>query len=308
MSDFFKLDIGQSVQSDREIWYRNIQILGTGGNAITHLVLCTSGIHNGIPFALKVFRVISREERKEKFLAEREFLEDDCAHPSIMRVFDSGMFRDSSGNEYPFVITEYLPFTLADKIRSQDASMAEKISYVLQLLSVLDYLSKLPVPVVHRDIKPQNIFLKGLSCVLGDFGLMKLIDGELEVDREIFKESVHPGMPYFYRTPDLIDYANNETDISTKSDVFQLGLVAAELFTGRNPAIAPKNNNLLSPLELENVRWISGKLGGGISKLIQRMLIVDPDERETAEQLLDPWQGVFNEAISRAHDLEGKVF
>lgn len=108
MTDFFSLNIGQSVQSERDVWYRNIQFLGMGGNAITYLVSCTSGDYKGLLFALKVFRVISREERKEKFLVEREFLEESCEHPAIMQVFDSGVFVDENG-EFPFVVTEYLP-------------------------------------------------------------------------------------------------------------------------------------------------------------------------------------------------------
>jgi serine/threonine protein kinase len=80
----------------------------------------------------------------------------------------------------------------------------KKLSYVLQLLSALNYLAALTPQVVHRDIKPQNIFVKGGSAVLGDFGLMKLLDGNAEADREIFKESVGPGMPFYYRTPPMI--------------------------------------------------------------------------------------------------------
>lgn len=261
MPDYFDLEIGQSVRSERNKWYRNIQFLGIGGNSVTFLVMCTSGAYKGVLFALKVFRAISMAERQDKFQQERTFLETGCNHPSIMRVYDTGVFRKDQG-EYPFVVTEYLPYTLSDKIRERSTSIAEKISYTLQLLSALKYLDSLPIPVVHRDIKPQNIFLKGQSCVLGDFGLMKFINSEEELDRDIFKESLLPGMPRFYRTPDLISYAKNESGISTKSDVFQLGLVIAELFTGRNPARGPRNNDFLCPLELEDLKFIAGSLGG----------------------------------------------
>lgn len=176
------------------------------------------------------------------------------------------------------------------------------------MLSALVYLDNLNPSIVHRDIKPKNIFLKGPSCVLGDFGLLKIIDGEEEIDREIFKESVGPGMPYYYRTPDLIAYANNKARVSTKSDVFQLGLVIAELFTGRNPAIAPDSKDLLCPLKLEELQWIPGKLGAGIKRLIQRMLVFDPNKRESASDLMDPWRGVFQEAVKLAHNLEGQAF
>jgi serine/threonine protein kinase len=307
MADYFSLGIGQSVQSERGIWYRNIQFLGAGGNAVTFLILCTSGPYRGVLFALKVFRVISSEERKAKFLEEREFLESGCNHPSIMRVFDTGVFTQGD-DEYPFVVSEYLPNTLADKVRERSATTVEKLSYTLQLLSSLEYLDTLPNPVVHRDIKPQNLFLKGQSCVLGDFGLMKLIDSEEEADRDIFKESVLPAMPRFYRTPDLIAYAKNEAGITTKSDVFQLGLVVAELFTGRNPAVAPPEGNLLAPLEMENLQWVPGRIGKGIAALIRRMLVIDPNERESASRLIDPWRGAFDEAIVRSHELEGRAF
>jgi serine/threonine-protein kinase len=114
------------------------------------------------------------------------------------------------------------------------------------LLSALRYLASSRPPVVHRDVKPQNIFIKGRSCVLGDFGLMKVLNGSEEMDREVFRESTGPGMPYYYRTPDLIAYAKGEANITPKSDVFQLGLVAAELFTGWNPA--NKSENILDDL------------------------------------------------------------
>ncbi len=125
------------------------------------------------------------------------------------------------------------------------------------------------------------------TVMKGDFGLMKVLDGSEEVDREIFKESVGVGMPYYYRTPDLVAYANNKAPISTKSDVFQLGLVITQLFTGRNPCkVAPKN---LDPVELEQLNIISGKLGGSISNLINKMLCTNPNERVSAADLIDPW-------------------
>ena len=112
-------------------------------------------------------------------------------------------------------------------------------------------------------------------------------------------------MPFFYRTPDLIAYARNERDISPKSDVFQLGLVLAELFTGRNPARRP--NDRLDPLEMEPLSNIPVGMAGSIATLIRRMLEIDSDRRPNAADLLDPWQGVFGTAMERAHALDGKV-
>jgi hypothetical protein len=41
MADSFHLDVGQSIQSESGTWYRNMQILGTGGNAVTFLAVAT---------------------------------------------------------------------------------------------------------------------------------------------------------------------------------------------------------------------------------------------------------------------------
>jgi len=306
MADYFNVEVGQGIHAASGNWYSCVQHLGTGGNAVTFLVLATSGPHEGVFFALKVFRKLSQPARRDRFLQEVGFLLG-ANHPALMRVYDSGVFRVGK-SEFPFVVAEYLPQRLYEVIRAGQTTIAQKISYAMQLLSALAYLNALQPKVIHRDIKPQNIFVKGRSCVLGDFGLMKLIDGEVEQDREMFRESVGPGMPFFYRTPDLVAYARNEADLTTtKTDVFQLGLVLVELFTGRNPAKRPANDDPLAPLELEPIGIIPGGMSNSILPLLNRMLIWDPPGRPEAVSLLDPWQGVFRTAAERAHALEGKV-
>ena len=292
-------DFRQGILAQSGSWYRCLQLLGSGGNADTWLVLATDGTRKGIPFAMKVFRNLARPERRESFLREIEFLKR-CDHPAIMRVFDDGVYR-----EYPFVVAEYLPQTLQQAMRA-GLRLIEKLSYTLQLVSAIDYLAGLQDPVVHRDIKPQNIFIKGRSCVLGDFGLMKALSIEDAPDREVFKESVGPGMPFFYRTPDLVAYARGESMITPKSDVFQLGLVIAEMFTGRNPS--RRTSSVYDPIVLDPLGPIPGELGVNIASVLRRMLVLDPQSREPASTFVAPWQGILLDAAERVHRLEGRVF
>lgn len=310
MADSFYMETGRSLKSSSENWYRVVQVLGVGGNAVTFLTMCTSGANKGVPFALKVFRRLSLPERRERFLAEIAFLKD-CNHPSVMRVFDDGLYEmqvEEEEVQYPFLVAEYLPKTLRNVLDGQGTTQAEKLAFASQLLSALCFLNSRTPPVVHRDIKPQNIFVKGRSCLLGDFGLLKVLDNNAERDREVFKESVGPGMPFFYRTPDLVAYARNESDITSKSDVFQLGLVLAELFTGRNPCRRPLQNDHLTAVEIENLNTIPGVFGAGIAALIRRMLNPNPIERPDAATLMDGWLGVFQDCAARLTELDGKVF
>jgi hypothetical protein len=73
MADSIYLDFLQGIQAQSGEWYKKLQVLGTGGNAVTFLVLATSGSHQGVLFAMKVFRRLSMVERRSRFLAEIEF-------------------------------------------------------------------------------------------------------------------------------------------------------------------------------------------------------------------------------------------
>src|SRR5262245_35618596 len=81
--DRFELEFNQSVQAQSGAWYRNYQVLGSGGNAVTFLVHCSDGPYVGLPFALKVFRKLSKPERRTSFLTETQFLGTQT-HPAIM--------------------------------------------------------------------------------------------------------------------------------------------------------------------------------------------------------------------------------
>src|SRR5439155_22081524 len=155
-----------------------LQSLGAGGNAAAFLAVATGGENKGIPFALKVFRRLSKPEWRDNFLREIAFLKT-CSHPAILRVFDEGIYLA----DHPFVVAEYLPKTLESVIRADSATVVEKVSFTLQLLSALAYLADPSRSVVHRDIKTSNVFIKGQSCVLGDFGLLKRVTPADEEDR-----------------------------------------------------------------------------------------------------------------------------
>jgi hypothetical protein len=93
MTDYIKFDVAQGILAASGNWYTCIQHLGTGGNAVTFLVLCTSGENKEALFAIKVFRKLSKPERRARFLKEIEFLKTQN-HPALMRVYD----RAGSGN------------------------------------------------------------------------------------------------------------------------------------------------------------------------------------------------------------------
>ncbi len=300
MEDYLNLPFRTVLQSQRGSDYTCLQRLGMGGTAETYLMLAVSGPLRGQLFAVKVFRRLSKPEWRANFLDEIQFLQG-CDHPAVMRVFDEGLYLD----QHPFVVAEYLPGTLGNVLRTAPTMMA-KMGYALQMLSALEYLAAEAVAVVHRDIKPANVFIKGGSCVLGDFGLMKRLKIDPGVDREMMKASIGPRMPRNYRTPDLIDYFKGGPPPTEKSDVYQLGLLFAEMFSGSNPQKPMTAGDFTEPIELKPF-FIEGGLGRPIKDRIQPMLTDDPAGRPSAAQRVGPWQDQFLEAARRAHALEGRV-
>jgi len=269
-----------------------------------------TGELQGLLFALKLFVRVADSTRLGRFVREVEFLKK-CEHPAIMRVYDDGEIVETGHTEvkYPFVIADYLPRTLFDALRG-GLTMMEKVSFVLQLLSATAYLDRQNPEIVHRDVKPENIFVRGRACILGDFGLMKLLSNEAgeddSEDKKYVIASTGPRLPRYYRTPDLVDYCRGKAQITPKSDIFQLGLVFTEMFTGRNPLKEAKE--ILDKVELDPVGEIPGAQSSGIKAHLRQMLEFSPELRPTAQDLFDPWEGIFRETATIARSLEGRVF
>ena len=290
--------------------YRVLQELGDGGNSAVYLVEAMQGIHRGVLFALKVFLRISDLTRRDRFDVEIKFLQS-CDHPSIMRVFDHGEhYVNISGvsRTFPFVVAEYLPSTLRSSMQS-GLSIIEKTVFTLQLLSGLAYLAANNPQIIHRDIKPENIFVKGRSALLGDFGLLKAGDGlDPSIEYHI-SESNGIRYPRHYPTPDLIEYCKERVDpkpLSVKSDVFQLGLVIAELYTGNVPLAHRKVP--FDPVIITAIHAVGGSQGAAITSIIQTMLEIDTLKRPAAADLFDPWEGIFLQLANVSQQLDGKVF
>src|SRR5207237_2797517 len=93
-------------------------------------------------------------------------------HSALPRVSD--YFADEQGE---FLVMEYIAGEdLSEKLKERRAAfpVSEVLNWADQLLDALDYLHTQEPPVIHRDIKPQNLKLTPRNAiVLLDFGLAK---------------------------------------------------------------------------------------------------------------------------------------
>jgi serine/threonine-protein kinase len=148
--------------------------------------------------------------------------------------------------------------------------------------------------VVHRDLKPDNIFLvpdgRGVSVRVLDFGIAKLLPapGEVAVGAGLTTTGVILGTPY-YMAP---EQHFGERDIDCRADVWALGVILYQCLSGRRPT------------EAENVGQILRRLASGtIVPLREVATGVPEDVAELVDRMLDRERSRRPASLVEAHAL-----
>jgi len=184
--------------------------------------------------AIKLLRQqASSESMRQRFRDERQILAT-LQHPNIAVLLDGGVTPD----DQPYFVMEYLDGdAITHWCDARRLSVADRLVLFEQVCAAVHYAHQ--SLVVHRDLKPGNIFVTADGVVkLLDFGIAKL----LRTDTGSEEESVTQVGARAY-TP---DYASPEQllgrAVGTRSDVYSLGVVLHELVTGARPfALAGKS-------------------------------------------------------------------
>lgn len=205
-------------------------------------------------------------------------------HPNAVSVLDFSV--TSSG--VPFLVMELLEgHTLEDEIKKSGGfSPMACADIVFPMCEVLHEAHRLGI--IHRDIKPQNIFLHksrhGTVVKVLDFGIAKLI-GEAMLSRKITLEGNSPGTPA-YMAPERY----SEIPYDGRSDVYSLGVVLYEMLVGRPPFVVSDGNPMkLALMHLSEIprppRELKPELSLELEAVVMRALDKDFERRPSARQL-----------------------
>jgi serine/threonine-protein kinase len=169
---------------------------------------------------------IPREEFCEDPQFVRRFLREGrlCAqlnHPAIVRVFDTG--QDNAGR--PYIVMELLQGeTLSARLRRGPLPVRQALVIIQEVLSALQAAHDLGI--VHRDIKPGNIFLTSDGGVkLMDFGIARAMG-----ESRLTMIGSQMGTPE-YMSPEQIE----DSPLDGRADLYSVGLVLHEMLTGDAP-------------------------------------------------------------------------
>ncbi len=193
-------------------------------------------------------------------------------HPNIITLYDFG--RMPSGIIY--MVIEYIDgITLYDLVTSTKLSEADALSICGQIAEALDEAHN--KGVVHRDLKPQNVMISrrpqgGYIAKVLDFGMAKLTSqGGDESVAQLTREGMAVGTPR-YIAPEQA----RGKDVGAWSDLYALGLLFYEMFTGERAVKADTIESAIiahvspEPLQLDEIQLVPEHVRPVLYKLIEK--------------------------------------
>ncbi|MCC6876054.1 MAG: serine/threonine protein kinase [Sandaracinaceae bacterium] len=258
--------------------YQIVEPLGQGGMGSVYLA-------ERLPDELEVAIKIVRPEQAGNATVHERFLRE-VRHtsaidsPHVVRIYDSGMSEDGRA----FLVMERLVGeSLTERVRHPPPLGTLEALAIARDVSLALHAAH-ETGVVHRDLKPDNIFLceDGTTKVV-DFGIAKALEREDRISRvaEPSLTEAHRvvGTPV-YMSPEVI----TKEGLSAASDLYALGVILYELVVGEPPfyegdAIGTMYRHLHE--QPRRLREVNPKLDipGALETLVRDLLAKKPEER-----------------------------
>jgi len=256
-------------------------VLGRGGMGVVYEVEAEG---DSARYALKTietrFLELTDNAAAQRFGHEIKVLER-LVHPGIVRLYDAGIARHPLGYDLAYYVMEKLEGdTLVTGIKSGTPyPVDDALRVVAGLGEALDYLAK--SAVLHRDIKPGNIFLE-------DSGRIVLVDFGLARSQEFTRLTLAGQIvgTFSYMSPERL--AGAPVDVA--ADVFAVGVVFFQMLTGRHPFGAGTPPELMAAIH-RGIDWPESfsrlEKSAGLKELLTAMLAIDARDRPSPTLLAE---------------------
>jgi serine/threonine-protein kinase len=247
--------------------YRVIGLVGRGGMGEVYRA---TDLMLGQSVALKLLppEASSNPRLLERFHGEVRVARQ-VSHPNVCRVYDIGEIEGM-----PFLSMEYVDGEDLAGLLQRIGRLPEDKALVTARQLCAGLQAAHDRGVIHRDLKPQNIMMnKRGEVVIMDFGLAAIAD-------QLTGAEVHNGTPA-YMAPEQLKGA----EVTARSDIYALGLVLYEIFTGRRPFDGQSVKQLLEQQESAHLPSMTSgtvEVDPAVEKAIRRCLEPDPAKRPSS--------------------------
>ncbi len=238
--------------------------------------------------------VVSDEEIIKRFKREAKILKK-LRHKNIVRFYDFVKFDYSFGIIIEFVEGDSLKNLMKENRIEDDM----RIFIMFEILKGVHYLHK--KGIIHRDLKPSNILISNKGEVkISDFGLSLSIE-----ETRITGSGEVIGTPS-YIAPEIFEGKK----YSFQSDIFSLGVIFYELFSGENPFSAETVVETMSRVVTKKQKslYSAGFADEHLSQVIDRMLEKKPEKRfRTIDEILKEITIYEERALKGKYKIKEKV-
>ncbi|HUS31874.1 MAG TPA: serine/threonine-protein kinase [Kofleriaceae bacterium] len=263
--------------------YQLVERLAMGGMA--ELFVATSPGEHGFQKKVVIKRLLPHlstdDTYKEMFIDEAK-LTARLVHPKIAQTFELGKVDNSLFIAMEFVDGIDVLALLREYATRRRKIAPELAAYIChEVLDALDYAHNAKdengnsLGIVHRDISPSNVLLSVRGDVkLVDFGIARLIDP----DRAHKSKTGTLKGKYGYMSPEQVI----EMPLDGRSDVFSVGVVLAELLTGRRLFAAANELDVLLMVrdaKLGRLDKYGADIEPGLAAIVRKALKKPVDER-----------------------------
>jgi serine/threonine protein kinase/dipeptidyl aminopeptidase/acylaminoacyl peptidase len=257
--------------------YSILEKLGEGGMGVVYKARDTK-LDRDVALKFLPAHLAASEQDKARFVQEAKAAAA-LNHPNVCSIIDIQEHEaEGGGGRQMFIVMEFVDgMTLRQKMESvAGASQPYPVKQAMELgIQIADGLAAAHEKgIVHRDVKPENIMVRkdGIAQVM-DFGLAKLRG---TVSR-ITKAGSTVGTAG-YMSPEQVQ----GLDADHRSDIFSLGALLYELFTGRLPFKGVHETALMYEIvnvEPEPMSAVNPSLDPELDRIVYECLQKDPEER-----------------------------
>jgi hypothetical protein len=259
---------------------RLLSLLGEGGMGLVFLGWDES-LKRDVAVKVLAPRVADDSVARARFTREAEAAAA-VAHPNIVGVYQVGELPQS---RIPYIVMQYVDGpTLADAVGRvlPEARVRRLMAEIASALAAAHRRH-----VVHRDVKPANIALDGETgrALVLDFGISAALSSRRRSGAmRLTTEGMYLGTPT-YMSP---EQASGD-EVTTKSDVYSLGVLMYEVLTGKPPF----DGNALQIMAAHvkdkpaSLRERREDLSPETVAIVDRCLEKDPADRPTAQEIVN---------------------
>ncbi|TDQ45379.1 serine/threonine protein kinase [Actinorugispora endophytica] len=268
MPNTFPADLSPLTPDEEEIripGYRLLGRLGEGGMGVVYAAIGAGGR----PVALKLMRPETSgqiSQRRQRFRNEIEALR------SVRSEYTIPLLDEGFAGNRPWLVTPYVPGR-----NLQDQGRLSAKGTLLLARVVADALRAIHVAgFVHRDLKPSNVIISRDKPVILDFGIALSLDGE---------GLTETGSAPLGTTGTISPERYRGEPGGPPADVFAWGCLVVFAATGHQPFAAENTHAVIQ--RVLNREPAMHDFTGPLADLALRAMAKNPDDRPTAQELLD---------------------